>query len=65
VQAKQTQIKMFKILQDLPAEQRVVIELSFYDGLSHTEIAEQLQLPVGTVKSRIRSAIQKFRHAVA
>ena len=64
-QAKQTRSRMSEILQDLPAEQRLVIELSFYEGLSHTEIAGRLQLPVGTVKSRIRSAIQKFRHAVA
>jgi RNA polymerase sigma-70 factor, ECF subfamily len=64
VQARQAHARMSQILQELPDAQRQVIELSFYEGMSHIEVAEQLQLPLGTVKSRIRSAIGKFREAV-
>lgn len=46
-------------LADLPAEQRKVLLAAFYDGLSHSEIAERSGLPLGTVKSRMRLA---FRH---
>jgi len=63
-QAKQTRLRMSGILRELPDEQRQVIELSFYEGMSHGEIAERLQLPLGTVKSRIRSGISRFRQAV-
>jgi len=45
----------------LPADQQTVIAMSFNQGLSHSEIAEQLGLPLGTVKSRIRRAFQRMR----
>jgi RNA polymerase sigma-70 factor, ECF subfamily len=48
----------------LPLEQRRVIELAFMDGLSHSQIAEKLHLPLGTVKSRVRLAYQKLRDEV-
>jgi|EndMetStandDraft_9_1072997.scaffolds.fasta_scaffold52533_2 RNA polymerase sigma-70 factor, ECF subfamily len=48
----------------LPAEQLQVIQLSFVDGLSQSEIAAKLDLPLGTVKSRMRLAFQKLRCAV-
>lgn len=44
----------------IPVEQREVIELSFFEGLSHTEIAEQLRLPLGTVKTRMRQGLLKL-----
>jgi RNA polymerase sigma-70 factor (ECF subfamily) len=47
----------------LPAEQRQVIELSYYGGMSQSEIAEQLSLPLGTVKTRMRLGMQKLRDA--
>lgn len=48
-------------LAELPEDQRIVIQLSFMKGLSHGEIAEQLGLPLGTVKSRIRLAFGRLR----
>lgn len=48
-------------LERIPAEQREVIELAYFGGLSQSEIAERLQNPVGTVKTRARLALQKLR----
>lgn len=48
-------------LEGLSPEQRTALELSFFGGLSHAEIAERLAEPLGTVKTRIRSAMLKLR----
>ncbi|MEP6961522.1 MAG: sigma-70 family RNA polymerase sigma factor [Acidobacteriota bacterium] len=48
-------------MQSLPPEQRQAIDLGFYDGLSHSEIAERLNLPLGTIKSRMRMGMIKLR----
>lgn len=48
-------------LASLSAEQRQVIQLSFFEDRPHSEIAERLSMPMGTVKSRIRLAMNKLR----
>lgn len=53
-----------KILLSLPPEQRSSIELAFFDGLTHSEIAEQTGDPLGTVKTRIRLALNSIRKAL-
>lgn len=47
----------------LPTEQRKTLEMAFFDGLTHSEIAEMTGDPLGTVKTRIRSALQSLRKA--
>jgi RNA polymerase sigma-70 factor (ECF subfamily) len=49
----------------LPEDQREVIELSYFKGLNHLEISEQLQLSLGTVKSRIRLGMEKLKRALS
>lgn len=51
-------------LKDLPPEQAKLIEISFFEDVSHSVIAERLDLPLGTVKSRLRLALQKLRAAL-
>ena len=48
-------------LEALPAPQRAVLELGYFDGLSSSEMAARLDVPVGTVKSRVAAALAKLR----
>ena len=48
-------------LTELPDEQRHVIELAYFGGFTHTQIAELLQVPAGTVKGRMRLGLSKLR----
>ena len=51
------------VIQRLPADQRKTLEMAFFDGLTHSEIAEITGDPLGTVKTRIRSALLTLRKA--
>jgi RNA polymerase sigma-70 factor (ECF subfamily) len=51
-------------LKCLPAEQARVIELSFFDEASHAAISQELNLPLGTVKSRVRLAMNRLREVL-
>lgn len=64
VSENERKVRVQTALADLPQDQRDVVILSFIEGKSHSEIADQLGMPLGTVKSRIRLAYQKIRQAV-
>src|SRR6202789_3662 len=55
--------KVRRVMADLPGEQRKSLELAYFEGLSHTEIADRTGDPLGTVKTRIRQALIALRKA--
>jgi RNA polymerase sigma-70 factor (ECF subfamily) len=61
---KEQQQRVQAALANLPPEQKEVVSLAYLEGLSHSEIAERLGLPLGTVKSRMRIAYQKVRQTL-
>ena len=54
--------KVHAALAELPQEQQDVLFMAFFRGFSHSQIADQLEMPLGTVKTRIRLGMQKLRH---
>jgi RNA polymerase sigma-70 factor (ECF subfamily) len=58
-------VAMRKALDGLPEEQRRPLELAYYEGLTQTEIAARLQAPLGTIKTRMRTALLKLRESLA
>lgn len=56
---------MRALLDELPDEQRRVIELAYFGGFTHDQIAQMLDLPLGTVKGRMRLALEKMRANIA
>ncbi|MFK7857032.1 MAG: sigma-70 family RNA polymerase sigma factor [Granulosicoccus sp.] len=60
----QAALTLQKALEKLPQEQRQVMHLSYFRGQSHGAIAKWLDLPIGTVKSRIRLAMQSVRSSL-
>jgi RNA polymerase sigma-70 factor (ECF subfamily) len=55
--------KVRSVLGQLPADQRRLLEMAFFEGLTHTEIASKTGEPLGTVKTRIRSGLVALRKA--
>jgi RNA polymerase sigma-70 factor (ECF subfamily) len=64
VAAEQTYNRMKELLADLSADQLLVIHKAFFEDKTHTAIAQELGLPLGTVKSRIRLALGRLREAL-
>ena len=64
VAEKERQQRVQAALAALPPEQKEVVALAYLEGLSHSEIAERLGMPLGTVKSRMRIAYQKIRQTL-
>ena len=58
---KERDARIAKAVSDLPAEQQAVMAMHFYEDESHSAIAERLDVPLGTVKSRLRLAFEKVR----
>jgi RNA polymerase sigma-70 factor (ECF subfamily) len=56
--------RVHRALEELPEHERPVIELAYWSGLSQSEIAEFLQIPLGTVKTRTRSALARLADAL-
>jgi len=57
--------KIRAVVERLPAEQRKPLEMAFFEGLTHSEIASKTGEPLGTIKTRIRSALLTLRKALA
>ena len=65
VEQEWTAWRVHRALEDLPAHERPVIELAYWRGLSQSEISRALALPLGTVKTRTRSALARLANALA
>ena len=59
--AAESRTQLHNALSEIPARQRQAVELAFLDGMTHEEIAERLESPLGTIKTRIRSGLKKLR----
>lgn len=57
--------KVRSILGAMPAQQRTVLEMAYFQGLSHSEISAKMGEPLGTIKTRIRTALMSLRKAFA
>lgn len=64
VLAGQTYTRVRELMEGLSAEQVLVLQKAFFEDKTHTVIAEELKLPLGTVKSRIRLALGRLRDAL-
>ena len=62
--SSQLSVKLKKYIENLPKEQGDLLKLSYFYDKTHVDISEELNIPLGTVKSRIRLALTKMRHLV-
>jgi len=53
------------VMKSLPENQRQALECAYFEGMSHTEIAEKTGQPLGTVKTRIRSAMEALKKVLS
>ena len=53
------------VVEGMPAAQRQALELAYFEGLTHTEIAARTREPLGTIKTRLRSALQELKKALS
>lgn len=56
--------QLARAMSELPEKQRILVERAYFGDLSHSEIAAETGLPLGTIKSRIRLALERLRHAM-
>jgi RNA polymerase sigma-70 factor (ECF subfamily) len=64
VERSERRDRVREAMAQLPGEQRIALAYAYFQGYSHREIAEALDEPVGTIKTRIRLAMQKLRQAL-
>lgn len=64
VSLQQETARLAEAIKELPEKQRKLIEAAYFGDLSHTEISAKTGLPLGTIKSRIRLALDRLRHAM-
>ncbi len=61
LQQRRDEVRVRQLLEELPQEQRQALAMVYMEGKSHQEVSQELDLPLGTVKSRIRLAMQKLQ----
>jgi len=61
---QQDSARLAEALKQLPEKQRYLVERAFFGDMTHSEIAAETGLPLGTIKSRIRLAIERLRHSM-
>lgn len=61
VSQRELMARVKSVLQNLPGEQRAALELAYFEGLTHSEIAQRTGDPLGTVKTRLRSGLETLK----